>query len=183
MLGQGAFGTPNDNCGLLAGNCCYTPRMQGMNAVLGDTFIADCGQLNEARFDHPDYRRPDLFIIWGNNPLRANADGFYGHWIIDCMRRGSELFVVDPQVTWLSAHARLYIQVRPGTDAALALAIGHVMVEEELYDKDFVECWCYGFDEYKERVSDWTPERAAEICWCPSPRRSTRPRASSAPRA
>ena len=61
---------------------------------------------------------------------------------------------------------RLYIQVRPGTDAALALAIGHVMVEEGLYDKDFVECWCYGFDEYKERVSDWTPERAAEICWC-----------------
>ena len=168
VLGQGAFGTPNDNCGLLAGNCCYTPRMQGMNAVLGDTFIADCGQLNEARFDHPDYRRPDLFIIWGNNPLRANADGFYGHWIIDCMRRGSELFVVDPQVTWLSAHAKLYVQVRPGTDAALALAIGHVMVEEELYDKEFVECWCYGFDEYKERVSDWTPERAAEICWCES---------------
>ena len=54
----------------------------------------------------------------------------------------------------------------PGTDAALALAIGHVMVEEGLYDKDFVECWCYGFDEYKERVIDWTPERAAEICWC-----------------
>ena len=43
VLGQGAFGTPNDNCGMLAGNCCYTPRMQGMNAVLGDTFIADCG--------------------------------------------------------------------------------------------------------------------------------------------
>ena len=49
---------------------------------------------NEARFDHPEYRRPDLFMIWGNNPLRANADGFFGHWIIDCMRRGSELFVV-----------------------------------------------------------------------------------------
>ena len=168
VLGQGAFGTPNDNCGMLAGNCCYTPRMQGMNAVLGDTFIADCGQLNEARFDHPEYRRPDLFMIWGNNPLRANADGFFGHWIIDCMRRGSELFVVDPQVTWLSAHAKLYIQVRPGTDAALALAIGHVMIEEDLYDHDFVECWCYGFDEYRERVREWTPERAAEICWCPA---------------
>ena len=123
VLGQGAFGTPNDNCGLLAGNCCYTPRMQGMNAVLG-------------------------------------------HWIIDCMRRGSKLFVVDPQVTWLSAHAEQYIQVRPGTDAALALAIGHVMIEEELYDKEFVDYWCYGFDEYKQRVAEWTPERAAEICWC-----------------
>lgn len=166
VLGQGAFGTPNDNCGLLAGNCCYTPRMQGMNAVLGDTFIADCGQLNEARFDHPEYRRPDLFLIWGNNPLRANADGFYGHWIIDCMRRGSKLFVVDPQVTWLSAHAEQYIQVRPGTDAALALAIGHVMIEEELYDKEFVDYWCYGFDEYRQRVTEWTPEKAAEICWC-----------------
>lgn len=80
VLGQGAFGTPNDNCGLLAGNCCYTPRMQGMNAVLGDTFIADCGQLNEARFDHPDYRRPDLFIIWattrfGPTPTASTGTG------------------------------------------------------------------------------------------------------------
>ncbi len=168
VLGHGGFGTPNDNAGLLAGNCCYTPRMQGMNAIFGNTFIADCGQLNEFRFDEPEYRRPDLFMIWGNNPLRANADGFFGHWIIDCMQRGSKLLVVDPQVTWLAAHSELYLQVRPGTDAALALAIGHVMVEEELYDKNFIEYWCYGFDEYKERVADWTPERAAEICWVPA---------------
>ncbi len=168
VLGHGAFGTPNDNAGLLAGNCCYTPRMQGMNAIFGNTFIADCGQLNEARFDHPEYRRPDLFMIWGNNPLRANADGFFGHWIIDCMKRGSKLMTVDPQVTWLSAHSELYLQPRPGTDAALALAIGHVMVEEELYDKQFIDYWCYGFDEYKERVAEWTPERAAEITWVPA---------------
>ena len=165
VLGHGGFGTPNDNAGLLAGNCCYTPRMQAMNALFGSTFIADCGQLNEKRFDEPEYRRPDLFIIWGNNPVRANADGFYGHWIIDCMRRGSELFVVDPQVTWLSAHAKMFLQVRPGSDAALALAICNVMIEEDLYDHEFVECWCYGFDEFKERVKEYTPAMAAELCW------------------
>ena len=168
VLGHGGFGTPNDNCGLLAGNCCYTPRMQGMNAVLGDTFIADCGQLNAGRFDHPEYRRPDLFIIWGNNPLRANSDGFFGHWIVDCMQRGSKLLTIDPEITWLSAHSELFLQPRPGTDAAVALAIGHVMIEEELYDKEFVEYWCYGFNEYAERVKDWTPERAAEISWVPA---------------
>ncbi len=165
VLGHGGFGTPNDNAGLLAGNCCYTPRMQAMNALFGSTFIADCGQLNEKRFDEPEYRRPDLFIIWGNNHVRANADGFYGHWIIDCMRRGSELFVVDPQVTWLSAHAKMFLQVRPGSDAALALAICNVMIEEDLYDHEFVECWCYGFDEFKERVKEYTPAMAAELCW------------------
>lgn len=167
VLGHGGFGTPNDNAGLLAGNCCYTPRMQAMNALFGSTFIADCGQLNEKRFDEPEYRRPDLFIIWGNNPIRANADGFYGHWIIDCMRRGSELFVVDPQVTWLSAHAKMFLQVRPGSDAALALAICNVMIEEDLYDHEFVEYWCYGFDEFKERVKEYTPAMAAELCWVP----------------
>ena len=166
VLGHGAFKTPNDNCGLLAGNCCYTPRMQAMNALFGSTFIADCGQFLEKRFDDPRYRRPDLMIIWGNNPLRANADGFFGHWVVDCMQRGMKLFVVDPQVTWLSAHAEKYIQLRPGTDAALAMAICNVMIQEDLYDKEFVEYWCYGFDEFKERVSEMTPEMAAEICWC-----------------
>ena len=166
VLGKGGFKSPNDSAGLLAGNCCYTPRMNAMNALMGSTFIADMGQLNEARFDHPEYRRPDLMIVWGNNPLRANADGFFGHWVIDCMQRGMKLFVVDPQVTWLSAHAEKYIRLRPGTDAALAMAICNVMIQEDLYDKEFVEYWCYGFDEFKERVSEMTPEMAAEICWC-----------------
>ena len=167
VLGHGGFGTPNDNAGLLAGNCCYTPRMQAMNALFGSTFIADCGQLNEKRFDEPEYRRPDLFIIWGNNPIRANADGFYGHWIIDCMRRGSELFVVDPQVTWLSAHAKMFLQVRPGSDAALALAICNVMIEEDLYDHEFCENWVFGVEDLAERVKEYTPAMAAELCWVP----------------
>jgi anaerobic selenocysteine-containing dehydrogenase len=168
VLGKGGFHSPNDTAGMLSGNCCYTPRMQGMNALFGDTFIADCGQLNEDRFDHPGYKRPDLFIIWANNPLRANSDGFYGHWIIDCMKRGSKLLTIDPEVTWLSAHSELYLQPRPGTDAALALAIGHVMIEEDLYDHDFIDQWVYGFDAYAERVKEWTPEKAAEVTWIPA---------------
>jgi len=166
VLGKGGFKSPNDSAGLLAGNCCYTPRMNAMNAFMGSTFIADCGQLNEGRFDHPEYRRPDLMIVWGNNPLRANADGFFGHWVIDCMQRGMKLFVVDPQVTWLSAHAEKYIQLRPGTDGALGMALCNVMIQEDLYDHEFVENWCYGFDEFAERVATMPPEKAAEICWC-----------------
>ena len=167
ILGTGGFKSPNDNAGFLAGSCCYTPRMEAMNSLFGDTLIADCGQLNELRFDEPEYRRPDLFIVWGNNTIRANADGFFGHWIVDCMRRGSELLVVDPQVNWMAAHSKLHLQLRPGTDGALALAICNIMIEENLYDAEFVDMWCYGFDELKERVKEYDPEKVSEITWVP----------------
>ncbi|MEI3230215.1 MAG: hypothetical protein V8S24_02510 [Gordonibacter pamelaeae] len=52
----------------------------------------------------------------------------------------------------------------PGTDAALALAIIHEVIEHKWYDQDFIDNWTYGFDELAERVKDWTPERAAEVC-------------------
>ena len=46
------------------------------------------------------------------------------------------------------------------------MAMNHVIMEEDLYDHDFVEKWCYGFDEWRERCSEWTPEKAAEVAWC-----------------
>ena len=65
---------------------------------------------------------------------------------------------------FLTAHAEVLLQVRPATDAALAMAMINVVIGEDLYDHDFVEKWTYGFDELAERVKDWTPERAAEVC-------------------
>lgn len=159
----GAIGSTNA-IGYLSSDTCYVPRMAAMATLLGGAAVADCAQMYEASFDDPRYVVPDYMLIWGNNPIRSNGDGFFGHWVVDLMKRGTKLIVVDPQVTWLAAHAEHCIQLRPGTDGACALAMLNVVINEELYDHDFVDCWCYGFDELRERVQEWPPERAAEVC-------------------
>ena len=103
-------------------------------------------------------------LICGNNALISNGDGFFGHWIVDVMKEGgTKLLVLDPSCTWLASKAEVWLPVRPGTDAAVVIAMLGVIIEEDLYDHDFVENWCYGFDELAERCKDYPPEKAAEI--------------------
>ena len=94
----------------------------------------------------------------------ANSDGTLGHWIVESMKRGSKLIVMDPMLTWVAGKADVFLQVRPGTDAALALALCNVIIEEGLEDKEFVDLWCYGYDEFKEHVKKYTAAFAAETC-------------------
>lgn len=159
-----SFGSPNYGPSL-NGLACYAPRVYGCIALSGSFWVGDYSQQFADRYDNPQWKRPDVILVWGNNPLPANSDGAYGHWVVDCMKRGSKVITVDPKVTWLGSRSELMLQVRPGTDAALALAMGNVIIEEGLFNKSFVENWCMGFDEYKEVVKDYTPEKAAEICW------------------
>lgn len=160
----GAMGTPNAGMGFFPGQSCYIPRTFSTNLKGGVFFEGDYSQFFPDRYDNPTWQRPDYVFIWGNNPVIANSDGNLGHWIVECMKRGTKLITADPKLTWCAAHSEYFLQVRPGTDAALALAIGHVIIEEDLYDHEFVDCWSYGFNEYRQAVSQWTPERAAEIC-------------------
>jgi len=161
------FNSPNSGQGTLSGDSCYGPRLMAMATFFGTSFIADMGQALEKRFDDPRYRIPSVIIIWGCNPIVSNSDGFFGHWIVDCMRRGSKLVVIDPRITWLAAKAEYALRLRPGTDAALALGIVHEMIENGWYDKEFVEEWCYGFDELCEAVKPWTPEKTEKVTWVP----------------
>ena len=93
------------------------------------------------RYDDPEYEIPECIVVWGKEPLPSNPDGFFGHAIIDLMRRGTRLIVVDPRNNWFATRADYLLQLRPGTDAALAMAWLNVIIEEGLYDKDFVEYW------------------------------------------
>ena len=134
--------------------------------------IADCAQLSAERFDDPEYRRPDVILNWACNPVVSNADGFFGHWIIDCMQHGSRLFVVDTRVSVDGRPCgRVFAkQPRPGTDAAVALGICNIMIhQEELYDKDFCDKWVYGMEALAERAAAYTPEGGGEdSSWVPS---------------
>ena len=164
-----SFGSPNF-VNIFSGNACYLPRVAGCIATTGAFWVADCAQQFPDRYDNPAWQMPETMFVWGNYPLIANSDGFFGHWVVDLMKRGMKIVMIDPKVTWLSAKAEVHLPVRPGTDAALALAMMNVIINEDLYDHDFVDRWCYGFEELSEHVQPFTPEYAETTTWVPAER-------------
>jgi anaerobic selenocysteine-containing dehydrogenase len=111
---------------------------------------------------------PKTQISWAKQLEISSADGEMAVWYMNSLKHVKNLIMVDPRETALSSRAALWLQIRPGTDAALALAMMNVIINEDLYDKEFVENWTYGFDKLQERVQDYTPERVAEITWLSS---------------
>jgi anaerobic selenocysteine-containing dehydrogenase len=160
-----AYGSPNWVQIGLAGHSCYTPRQGAMFATNGDYSMADCSQFLEKRYQDPQWTRPNVIIDWAQNAVNGCFDGFFGHWIVDCMKKGSKLIVIDPRVTWLASRAEIHLQNRPGTDGAIALGMLNVIINEGLYDKAFVDKWCYGFDKLKERVQQYPAEKMAATAW------------------
>ncbi len=109
-----AYGSPNWVQVGLAGHACYTPRLGAMFATQGCYSVLDASQFLEKRYDDPQWQPPKYIIVWAQNPTAGCHDGFYGHWIVDCMQRGSKLIVVDPRVTWYASRAEVHLQNRPG---------------------------------------------------------------------
>lgn len=161
------FGTPNYGTGFLSGIACYGPRIFSTALKSGGLFVCDYSQFFPERYDDPRWEASEYILIWGNNPVVANSDGMLGHWIVESMKRGSKLIVMDPTLTWLAGKAEVWLQLRPGTDAALALALCDQIIKDDLYDHDFVDCWCYGFAEFAEHVQQYPVSFAAEACGVP----------------
>lgn len=161
------LGTPN-GCYPFSGFSCYGPRVSITMDVVGSSYpeIDYAGGL-PGGYDDPAYKIPELIVQWGKEPIASNPDGLFGHAVIDLMKRGAKLMTIDPRVTWTGARAAYRLQLRPGTDAALAMAFLNVIINENLYDHDFVERWTYGFEQLSERVQEMPPSKAAEICEVP----------------
>ena len=83
---------------------------------------------------------------------------------------GAKLIVVDPVLSESASKADIWLRLRPGTDTALALGMLNVIITEQLYDKEFVNRWCFGFDAFKERVQEYPPQKVEEITWVPQRR-------------
>jgi len=161
------FGSPNIGTGFLSGLACYTPKTIVSVMTTGFLPLPDCAQMFPDRYDNPQWKRPECLLIWGNNPVVSHADNVRGDWFLECMKRGSQLVVVDPRLTWLASRAKIWLQLRPGTDAAVALGMLNVIIEEKLYDQTFVENWTDGFDQLRQRVKEYPPDKVAEISWVP----------------
>lgn len=113
----------------------------------------------------PDLANASCLIVWSANPFYTNPGN--ARAILRGKERGMKLIVVDPRETPTTAHADIHLQVRPGTDGALALSMANVIINEKLYDRPFVAEHSYGFEEYREYVQLFPPERGEELTGVP----------------
>jgi thiosulfate reductase/polysulfide reductase chain A len=114
------------------------------------------------------YLTPDCIIFAGLSLVEGEP--FAWHQFRRRLKEENrpKVIVIDPRRTKLAENADLHLQIRPGTDTALFMAWLNVIIEEGLYDKDFIDKWTFGFDELKQRALEYTPERIAEITWIPA---------------
>lgn len=146
------FGSPNV---LTAGHFCYGPRIA--------TSIITCGSNPIADYDN----FPKCIVVWGNNVVISNPDCYKGEPFSQALNAGAKLIVVDPRLTRAAARADVWLQLRPGTDTALALGMANVIVRENLYDKGFVESYVHGWEPFVKRVAEYPLERVEAITGVP----------------
>lgn len=146
------FGTPNV---LTPGHMCYLPRVAISKLMGMDISLCD--------YDS----KPECVVAWGSNHLISNPDENKGINLAKTLTNGAKFIVIDPRRTKLADKADLFLQLRPATDSALALAMMHVIVKEDLYDHHFVDNYTTGFEKFVERLEEYPPERAEKITWVP----------------
>ncbi len=135
-----AFGSPNVMFSL-SGISCYSPRISAVETVLGDYTVFDAGQWLPERIDDPHYKIPESIMIFGYNIPATCPDNLFGHWLVDLMKKGTKIIAIDPRLSWFASRAEVHLPIRPGTDGALAMGLLKVIIDEELYDKSFLERW------------------------------------------
>ena len=147
------LGTPNV---INAGHMCYGPRLATTGII--------CGRLPVCDYNG----NPECVMVWGNNVVISNSDEYMGKDLVKAISMGAKLIVVDPRLTYLSGKADIWLQLRPGTDGALALGIANVIISESLYDKEFVEKYVHGWDKFVERVREYPLDKVESITWVPA---------------
>jgi len=110
-----------------------------------------------------DWANSKCIVIWGTNKHESSIHS--KKYIQEAIDNGAKLIVIDPRRTPYAKVANIYTTIRPGTDGALALGIANEIISKGLYDKDFVNSYVIGFEEYKQRVSEFDKERVSETTW------------------
>ena len=137
---------------LLDRTICATAGFTGYKYTVGGSIGTDMEQFQDAK----------LIIIWGGNPIASNLH----FWMRaqEAKRRGAKLIAIDPYRSLTAEKCHQHIALLPGTDAALALGLMHVLIKEDLLDHDYIADHTLGFEALKERALEWTPEYTAETC-------------------
>jgi anaerobic selenocysteine-containing dehydrogenase len=131
---------------------CASAGTAGYRSTIGATIGTDPERFAEAR----------LILLWGTNTITANVH----LWpqVLEARSRGARIICIDPRRTRTADQSDEHIALLPGTDAALALGLMHVIFAEGLEDRDYLERYCTGADALRERALEYAPARVAAIC-------------------
>jgi anaerobic selenocysteine-containing dehydrogenase len=136
---------------LLERTICASAGAAGLKATVGKSMGFDPEAVVNARF----------IVAWGANIVSSNVH--FWPFVEEARRRGARLVAIDPFRSRTAEKADQHLALLPGTDAALALAVMHVIFRDRLEDRDYLERYTLGADKLRERVRAWTPVRAAEV--------------------
>lgn len=150
-----ALGTPNWYEPGLAN--CFIPRITVCNFTYGGFVSAD----------YYGKTPPRTIMFWGHNPLVTSPDGELSALVQKALKSGAYGIAIDPRKSETAQKCKLWLPIRPGTDCALALAMIHFIINENLYDHNFVENYTTGFQRLKTHVQDYSPAWAQEITGIP----------------
>jgi anaerobic selenocysteine-containing dehydrogenase len=115
--------------------------------------------------DPEHFRHARTILAWGANILGTNVHLW--PFIQEARQKGARLIVIDPYTTRTAQASDWHLQIRPGTDSALALGMMHVLIAENLYDADYVARLTHGFEPLRARVKEYTPGCVAEVTGLP----------------
>ena len=112
------------------------------------------------------FAQAKLILIWGSNSIGSNLH--FWRYAQQAKRNGARLVCIDPRKTETADKCHEHIALRPGTDAALALALMHELIKNDWLDHDYITRHTLGWEQLRERALQWPPERAAEVCGVPA---------------
>lgn len=145
-----AFGSPNF---LTEAGCCFSATMVAEKLTFGYKIKTT------STVESP---RTKCLMVWSTNPT-GSIFPFERHHI-NKRKPGRFLIVVDPRRTEVAEIADIHLQIRPGTDGALALGFHHLIFKHNWQDQEFLDEWAHGLDAFKEYIKAFTPQRVAQIC-------------------
>jgi anaerobic selenocysteine-containing dehydrogenase len=146
---RAAFGSPNF---FSVESVCYRMRIRTRQITFGNYPTEELDS--------------NLYLLWGHNP--DESDFPLRLALEENLKKSSKLVVIDPKRIALADRADMYLKIRPGTDGAMALAMINVIINENLYDRQFIERYTYGFDRLVPHIQNYTPEWAEGITWVPA---------------
>lgn len=145
-----AFGSPNY---LTESGCCFSSTKVAEEVTFGTKIKTSSTVASDAT---------RCLLVWSTNP-RGSIPPFHQHPLA-AARPGCATVVVDPRVTPLAREAEVHLQIRPGTDGALALGMHHLIFENGWQDQAFLDEWGNGVAAFRDYVAEFPPERVAQIC-------------------
>jgi len=148
-----AFGSPN---------YCTESSSCASSAVMASYVTYGTRKISPPNMQTP----PKCAIIWGASI--SNSQITLWPKFVKSKQEGLKLIVVDPRRTKMASMADIHLQLRPGTDGALALGMINTIINENLYDKEFTREWTTGFDDLKKLVKEYTPENVEQITCVPA---------------